>query len=157
MASFLAALPDFSKVSAASSVSSSRLSKNISLITDKIPFFLFFLLTDFLSIDNYYLLLKKTDIYICSWETQTGLSAIYTCLVYGVKCFLDGANYNIVRELGCIVFKITDLKILSVEEIIMPLTMEQKKKNAAIIKEWLNNDRINAMWNNFYSVINDDV
>lgn len=117
----------------------------------------FFLLTDFLSIDDYYLLLKKTDIYICSWETQTGLGAIYTCLVYGVKCFLDGANYNIMSELGCVVFKITDLKILSVKEIITPLTMEQQKKNAAIIKEWLNSDRINAMWNNFYSLINDDV
>lgn len=97
----------------------------------------------FYNTNDYYNFIESKNIYICDYETQSGLGAISTNLILGNKVFLSGYNYNWIKELGYIVFHYNEILEMSTEEFLKPLSTEEKSYNYHLNKRLIEKNIIN--------------
>ncbi len=106
--------------------------------------------TTFYNLQNYIQYMDKCAIYICADDRQTGLAAIYTCLRLGKKIYLSGKNYDWIKSLGGIVYHVECLNHISMDELLSPLTEEEKNINYRVVKDLENTQHKIDKWNNFF-------
>lgn len=102
-------------------------------------------------IDEYMNFLQQIDIYLCANQSQSSLGAIYACLNYGKKIFLDGSNYTALKGEGFHIFHIRELAESSGDEICRPLSTAEIAWNKQTVQEKLSSDRSIAEWDALFS------
>lgn len=107
--------------------------------------------TQLYSLDKYFDYLDRCDIYLCGKKTQTGLGAIYTSLRLGKKIYLAGQNYEWIKSLGCEIFHIDELKTVSTEDFLAPLSLDQKIKNYRIVTDIVDKEKVLRQWEVFFN------
>ncbi len=102
-------------------------------------------------IDEYMKFIQKIDIYLCANQSQSSLGAIYACLNYGKKIFLNGSNYTALKDDGFHIFHIRELAELSGDEICRALPAVEVAWNMKTVQEKLSSDVSIAEWDTLYS------
>lgn len=104
--------------------------------------------------EQYVSYMNNCDIYICSRTRQTGLAALHTCLQLGKKVFLDGPNYSYASTyLKCKVYHVSEIKNMSYEAFVEPLTEKEKNRNRQLVEEELSNERLIEKWQSYFKYI----
>lgn len=80
--------------------------------------------------------IDRCDIYICGEMRQTGLAAIYTALRLKKKIYLNGNNYNWIKQIGCYTHHINELKENNVDDLLRPEEESILESNYKIIKQF---------------------
>lgn len=97
---------------------------------------------------------EEIDILVYHAETQTGLFNIYFSVYCGKKIFLNGYNYEWLKAIGVLVFHVNELKDLSFEEFIMPLSNDQIIQNRENLIKAISVESIVPKWNEIFAVNN---
>ncbi len=106
--------------------------------------------TQVLPMVDYLNFIKKFDIYFSSREDQSGLGAIYMVILCGMKVFLTGSNLNFLRNLGIIVFDVSEFDFFSHTDLLEPLSNEIIQNNRKVIISLLDHSSLMAKWEEFY-------
>jgi len=89
----------------------------------------FYMDNKYYSYKDYLQYMNEASAYICLRSNQTGLGAIYTMLLLGKKIFINGDNYNHLKQLGAYVTSIQDIE----NSLLFPLSIQEKDKNFHVI------------------------
>lgn len=111
-----------------------------------------FLLTKMLSKEEYVIMLNSFDIYICPYDTQTGLAAIYLSLALGKKIYLQGSNYEYIKQFGAVISHTDEFKT-DMDKKDFFLSEKEKEINKIIITNLLDKDSVISKWNSFFNHI----
>lgn len=108
----------------------------------------FTIIEKLMSQSEYIQFLKNYDVYICGKQNQTGLGAIYRMLASGKKIFINGKNYEWVKEIGCEISNVSEIEGLEYDKFIEPLPTNIKKENHDKIIHFIN-DGVDEKWREF--------
>ena len=80
----------------------------------------------FMDKEQYNEYLSDFDVYMCGSKSQTGLGAIGFCLRLGKKVFIDGKNYEWIKDYyNALAYNICLVDTISFDEFIKPLSEEE--------------------------------
>jgi len=110
----------------------------------------FFPWTELVEKTKYIECLKMQDIYICNTETQTGLGAIYFSMLLGKKLYLNGYNYEWIKNNGFKIFHVKDIYGLDYDNFVKPLSIEDRIYNLNKLEDLLNIKQVASKWESLY-------
>lgn len=110
------------------------------------------LLTTMLSKQDYALMLNSFDVYVSPVDSQTGLAAIYLSMALGKKIYLQGNNYEYVKQLGAVVYHTREFES-DMENERFFLNEKEKEVNKMIVAELLDDNSVIPKWNGFFNHI----
>lgn len=85
--------------------------------------------TDMMDYTQYVQYINQCDIYMCSNKNQSGLGAIYSCLMLGKKVYLAGKNLEWISSLGYKVFNTKSLDSMTENIFFEDLSQELQDKH----------------------------
>lgn len=107
--------------------------------------------TQLYSLNDYFDYIDRCDIYLCGVKKQTGLGAIFTSLRLGKKVYLAGQNYEWIASLGCCIFHIDELKTISRDDFLTPISVEQKIRNYKVVSNLFDKEEVLKQWESFFN------
>lgn len=107
------------------------------------------LMEDFLPIDVYYRMLSEVGVYIQPTRCQQGLGNIIYFLLSGASVYLceSTSTFQFLKVNGLHIFHLDELKNNGIQL----LNEEQKKFNAAFIKAFIADEKVEAEWRHLLS------
>lgn len=111
----------------------------------------YFLLKNFMATDDYLNLINKSSVAIFGHNRQEAGGNIHFHILNGTKVFLRNRNnlLRLYRDIGLHVYSFED-DLKTIEDILTPLTLEQKKENAAIFSSLYSTDKVEQSMINFF-------
>lgn len=110
------------------------------------------LLTEMLSKKDYAIMLNSFDVYLSPVNTQTGLAAIYLCMNIGKKIYLQGNNYDYIKQLGGIVSHTSQFEA-DIKSKNVYLNDGERKINNEVVTTLLDPNLVIPKWNMFFNQI----
>lgn len=93
------------------------------------------------------------DIYISSRSDQSGLGTMYFAILFGLKLFLAGNNYNYFKNLGIKIFHTDEISKSSFSLFTQPLSEDEKRENFDLLIKALDLKSVVGKWEKFYDKI----
>lgn len=106
------------------------------------------------NIDNYLKRLSTFSVYVSPSFRQTGLGAIYHCLLSDIKLYLEGVNYKWFVDLGFKVSHVNELNDISSLYEIVQLDSENIIYNRTLAQEYLNPKKMASKWDHLFENLN---
>lgn len=111
------------------------------------------LMMDFMNLHDYIIFLQKIDIVIYAHKRQQAFSNTVQLLSGGSKIFMDPSStvYQWLKSIGIFVYDVNTIQ----KEDLVPLTIEEKRHNALLIRNACSKDTLKKEWEELLGYIND--
>lgn len=101
--------------------------------------------------EEYLNVLSKSTIYASPCPRQIGLGAIYPMIAMGKKVFVNGSNYQWLKDLGVVAFNLMTENLADTDQMCQPLKSTEKIHNISILHEILEIKNNMRRWDRIYT------
>lgn len=108
--------------------------------------------TEDISLSEYNKKLGTYQVYIAPMKRQSGLGAITTALSLGLKCYLDGVNYDYYSRKGLKVFSLETISNLTSQELLC-FKVKDRNNNSLLVKKVCGIKQSVDTWEKIYETL----